>query len=82
MNKKTTMVIILVLILILSVSSVLVINGFPDLTLDWSDQSKYVAKQYIKVLGFLSVMGLVYILVDGLKMTKLEKQEADNNMEE
>ncbi len=81
MNKKTVLVIILVLILILSISSVLVINGFPNLTIDWADQSKYVGKQYIKVLGFLSVMGLVYILVEGLKISKLEKQEEDNNIE-
>lgn len=82
MNKKTIVVLVLVLVLLLSVSSILVINGFPELTLDWSNQSRYVGKQYIKVVGFLSIMGLVYILVEELKITKPEKQEEENKIEE
>jgi agmatine/peptidylarginine deiminase len=81
MNKKRIVIIILILILIASVASVLVINGYPDLTNGWSDQSKYVRKQYIKVVGFLSVMGLVYILVEGLKTTKLEEQDGEKEIE-
>ncbi|BAX82659.1 hypothetical protein [Labilibaculum antarcticum] len=82
MNKKRIAIIILALILIVSVASVLVINGYPDLTADWSDQLTYVRKQYIKVVGFLSVMGLVYIAVEGMKTTKLEEQDGENKIEE
>jgi agmatine/peptidylarginine deiminase len=82
MNKKRIAIITLVLILIVSVASVLVINGYPDLTADWSDQLTYVRKQYIKVVGFISVMGLVYIAVEGMKTTKLEEQDEENKIEE
>lgn len=81
MNKKRIIIIILVLILIISVASVLVINGYPDLTNGWSDQSKYVRKQYIKVVGFLSVMGLVYIVVEGLGKSKQEYTDEEKEIE-
>ncbi|WP_461629652.1 hypothetical protein [Labilibaculum euxinus] len=80
MNKKTIVVVVLSVILFLSVSSVLVINGFPDLTYDWTEESKSILKQYIKLLGFISVMGLVYTLVEGFKKTKPEDQDAENEV--
>ncbi|MUP39231.1 hypothetical protein [Labilibaculum euxinus] len=80
MNKKTVVVVVLSVILFLSVSSVLVINGFPDLTYDWTVESKSILKQYIKLLGFISVMGLVYTLVEGFKKTKPEDQDAENEV--
>ena len=80
MNKKTVVVVVLSVILFLSVSSVLVINGFPDLTYDWTEESKSILKQYIKLLGFISVMGLVYTLVEGFKKTKPEDQDAENEV--
>ena len=81
MNKKRIIIIILVLILIVSVASVLVINSYPDLTNAWSDQTKYVRKQYIKVVGFVSVMGLVYIIVEGLGKAKEEYAEEEQEIE-
>ncbi|MDQ1772665.1 hypothetical protein GQR60_10415 [Labilibaculum sp. A4] len=80
MNKKTIVVVVLSVILFLSVSSVLVINGFPDLTYDWTVESKSILKQYIKLLGFISVMGLVYTLVEGFKKAKPEDQDAENEV--
>ncbi|WP_461642659.1 hypothetical protein [Labilibaculum euxinus] len=80
MNKKTIVVVVLSVILFLSGSSVLVINGFPDLTYDWTEESKSILKQYIKLLGFISVMGLVYTLVEGFKKTKPEDQDAENEV--
>ncbi|MDM8158424.1 hypothetical protein QUH73_01215 [Labilibaculum sp. K2S] len=80
MNKKTVVVVVLSVILFLSVSSVLVINGFPDLTYDWTVESKSILKQYIKLLGFISVMGLVYTLVEGLKKAQPEDQDAENEI--
>ena len=80
MNKKTVVVVVLSVILFLSVSSVLVINGFPDLTYDWTEESKSILKQYIKLLGFISVMGLVYTLVEGFKKAKPEDQDAENEV--
>ncbi|MBN2597099.1 hypothetical protein [Labilibaculum sp.] len=80
MSKKVIVVVVLAVVLFLSVISVLIINGFPDLTYDWTVESKSVLKQYIKVLGFLSVMGLVYTFVEGLKKVKLEDQDAENEI--
>ncbi|PKQ63959.1 hypothetical protein BZG02_08070 [Labilibaculum filiforme] len=80
MSNKKMVVIVLSLILILSISAVLVINGFPELTPNWSVESKSILKQYIKLFGFLSVMGLVYILVEGLKMAKVQEQEIEDEI--
>ena len=82
MNKKRIVKIALVVILLISVSSVLVINAYPNLTLGWTLESKSVLKQYIKLTGFLSVMGWVYLVVEGLKIAKLENEEGENEVGE
>jgi len=82
MNKKRIVIIALVVILLISVGSVLVINAYPDLTLGWTLESKSVLKQYIKVIGFLSVMGMVYLVVEGLKIAKQENEEVENEIDD
>ncbi|PCH70181.1 MAG: hypothetical protein COC06_04970 [Bacteroidales bacterium] len=82
MNKKRIVKVALAAILLISVSSVLVINAYPDLTLGWTLESKSVLKQYIKVIGFLSVMGLVYLFVEGLKIAKQENEEGEKEVDD
>ena len=73
MNKKTILTIILLTILLISVVAILVINQ-ADILSEWTKESISLLKQYLKVFGFLSVMGLVYL--------RLQKPEMDRPIEE
>lgn len=81
MNKKT-ITILLLFILLISICTVLVVNGIPELTEDWTARSRAILKQYVKVIGFLSVMGLVYLRLRKSKEENLEEEYIDNKIEE
>jgi len=81
MNKKT-IIILLLFILLISICTVLVVNGMPELTEDWTTQSRAIFKQYVKVIGFLSVMGLVYLRLRKSKEKNLEEEYIDDQVEE
>ncbi len=81
MNKKT-IAILLFSILLISIGTVLLVNAISELTTDWTDQSRAVFKQYVKVLGFLSVMGLVYFRLSKSKEESLEEEYIDDIIEE
>ena len=81
MNKKT-ITILLLFILLISICTVLVVNGIPELTEDWTAQSRAIFKQYVKVIGFLSVMGLVYLRLRKSKEENLIEEYIDDEIEE
>ncbi len=81
MNKKT-ITILLLFILLISICTVLVVNGMPELTADWTAQSRALFKQYVKVFGFLSVMGLVYLRLRKSKEERFEEEYFENQDEE
>lgn len=81
MNKKH-ITILLVLILLISVCTVLIINQKPELTASWTAEYKAVFKQYVKVFGFLSVMGLVFLRLRKTKEERLEEQDMLKQEEE
>ena len=68
MTKKTSLIVVLLAVLILSVGSVLLINN-TDLLIDWETNKVSLLKQYLKVIGFLSIMGLVYLRMKSVKRT-------------
>lgn len=81
MNKKH-ITIILVLVLLISVCTILIINQKPELTLNWTIEFRAVFKQYVKVFGFVSVMGLVYLHLRKTKEESLEEAKIDEDIEE
>lgn len=81
MNKKY-ITIILFLILLISVCTVLIVNAKPELTAEWTRESRAVFKQYVKVFGFLSVMGLVYLRLRKSKEERLEEKYLEEQCEE
>lgn len=68
---------ILLLILIISIGSILLINGQPELTENWTVNTKSIVKQYCKVIGFLSVMALVYLRLKSSKLKSIDEDEVD-----
>lgn len=71
MTKKTSLIVVLLVVLILAVGSILLINN-TDLLIDWETNKVSLLKQYLKVVGFLSVMGLVYLRMKSVKRTEEE----------
>lgn len=73
MNKKNLPIVLLLAILAVSVGGVLLLNGSDEFTNDWGVQSVKLVKQYLKLLGFLSVIGLVYIRIKRSKTNEIEE---------
>lgn len=60
MKNKKTLIIILLLVLLISLGSILLINN-TELLASLDAKTVSLIKQYLKVIGFLSIMGLVYL---------------------
>lgn len=60
MKNKKTLIIILLLVLLISLGSILLINN-TELLVSLDANTVSLIKQYLKVIGFLSIMGLVYL---------------------
>lgn len=60
MKNKKTLIIILLLVLLISLGSILLINN-TELLVSLDVKTVSLIKQYLKVIGFLSIMGLVYL---------------------
>lgn len=60
MKNKKTLIIILLLVLLISLGSILLINN-TELLVSFDTNTVSLIKQYLKVIGFLSIMGLVYL---------------------
>ncbi|MDQ2178973.1 hypothetical protein [Marinifilum sp. D714] len=60
MKNKKTLLIILLVVLLISVGSILLINN-TELLVNLEANAVSLIKQYLKVIGFLSIMGLVYL---------------------
>ena len=73
MNKRNILTMILLAIILISVVAILIINQ-TEIVSKWTKESISLLKQYLKVFGFLSVMGLVYL--------RLQKPEMDRPIEE
>jgi uncharacterized membrane protein len=80
-TKKKLLTSILVIILLVCILFVLMVNQYPGMSVEWSAEFKSVVKQYSKVIGFLSVMGLVYVQLEGKKKETLNEIEEENESE-
>jgi len=74
MTNKTKLIIGLLAVLVLSVGGILLINN-SDVLNSWEDNSVSLLKQYLKVIGFLSIMAMVYFKMRGTKKETVEEQE-------
>ncbi|MCT4601426.1 MAG: hypothetical protein N4A59_00810 [Marinifilum sp.] len=74
MKNKKTYILILLITLVLSVGSILLINN-SDLLIDFDTNTVSLIKQYLKVTGFLSIMGLVYLRMKSVSKTEGEEIE-------
>ncbi|WP_372753320.1 hypothetical protein [Labilibaculum sp.] len=77
-DKKKPLILTFVIVLLLCILFVLVVNQYPSISTDWSAESKSLVKQYSKVIGFLSIMGLVYVVLEG-KKNELPNEIEDEN---
>jgi hypothetical protein len=74
MKNKKTYILILLITLVLSVGSILLINN-SGLLIDFDTNTVSLIKQYLKVTGFLSIMGLVYLRMKSVSKTEGEEIE-------
>ena len=74
MKNKKTFILILLVILILSVGSILLISN-SDILKGTNENTVSLIKQYLKVIGFLSIMGLVYLRMKSVKRAESEEIE-------
>lgn len=80
-TKKKLLSSILGITLLACILFVLMVNQYPNISMEWSEKFKYVVKQYSKVIGFLSVMGLVYLQIEG-KNKEILNEDLDENESE
>lgn len=74
MKNKKTLIIILLIVLLISVGAILLINN-SDLLVNLDNNTVSLIKQYLKVTGFLSIMGLVYLRMNNGSKAKSEEIE-------
>lgn len=74
MKNKKTLIIILLIVLLISVGAILLINN-SDLLVNFDNNTVSLIKQYLKVTGFLSIMGLVYLRMKNGSKAKSEEIE-------
>jgi hypothetical protein len=74
MKNKKSIIIILFIVLFACIGTVLLINNSVILTHN-DINSISLTKQYLKTLGFLSIMGLVYVSMKGSSKNDLDKVE-------
>ncbi|NOU58692.1 hypothetical protein [Marinifilum caeruleilacunae] len=74
MKNKRTLTIILLAVLVLSIGSILLINN-TDVLSESPENTVSLIRQYLKVLGFLSIMGLVYLRMKSVKRAENEELE-------
>lgn len=74
MKNKKTLLIILLVVLLFSVGSIVLINN-TELLANLEANAVSLIKQYLKVIGFLSIMGLVYLRMKKGNETTSEEVE-------
>ncbi|RKE04791.1 hypothetical protein [Marinifilum flexuosum] len=74
MKNKKTLLIILLVVLLISVGSIVLINN-TELLVNLEANAVSLIKQYLKVIGFLSIMGLVYLRMKKGNETTSEEVE-------
>ncbi|MPQ46664.1 hypothetical protein GCQ56_06525 [Marinifilum sp. N1E240] len=74
MTNKTKLMIGLLAVLVFSVGGILLINN-SDILNSWEANSISLLKQYLKVIGFLSIMAMVYVRMRNAKKEVIEEQE-------
>jgi|GEM_PF-1886747 len=74
MTNKTKLMIGLLAVLVFSVGGILLINN-SDILNSWEANSISLLKQYLKVIGFLSIMAMVYVRMRNAKKEVIEEKE-------
>ena len=64
----------LLAVLVFSVGGILLINN-SDILNSWEANSISLLKQYLKVIGFLSIMAMVYVRMRNAKKEVIEEKE-------
>ncbi|PXY02802.1 hypothetical protein DF185_01545 [Marinifilum breve] len=74
MKNKKTLLIILLVVLLFSVGTIVLIDN-TELLANLEANAVSLIKQYLKVIGFLSIMGLVYLRMKKGNETTSEEVE-------
>ncbi|WP_421919115.1 hypothetical protein [Marinifilum sp.] len=74
MKNKRTFIIILLALIAFSLGAILLINN-TDILSGTDKNTVALTKQYLKVIGFLSIMGLVYLRMKNA--SKIEDEEIE-----
>ncbi|RUT73649.1 hypothetical protein [Ancylomarina longa] len=76
MKKKIVYIVLLLIVLICSVGMILIIKETNILS-GWKNTSVSLIVQYLKVLGFISIIGLVYLRLQKASSLRSEDQAID-----